>query len=106
MMSETAGSFGMEQCNRKRTLIRAPNGQFAPTDVAGMIGVQQSTPFDKFNLKKCSGGAGGFGTLSDYNKFLSMVANNGVANNGNRVFEQRSIDLIRTNQLPNGMQSC
>lgn len=46
-----------------------------------------------------SGGAGLVSTLEDYIKFLTAMANGGVAENGVRILSRHTIDLMRRNQL-------
>ena len=46
-----------------------------------------------------SGGGGIASTVTDYAKVLDILANGGVAANGNRILTQVSIDQMRTNQL-------
>lgn len=46
-----------------------------------------------------SGGAGLISTTEDYSLFLDALANNGVAANGNKILQESSVDLIKTNQL-------
>lgn len=46
-----------------------------------------------------SGGAGIITTVSDYAKLANALANNGVAQNGEKILSKGTIDLMRTNQL-------
>ena len=46
-----------------------------------------------------SGGAGITTSVSDYSKFLSALANDGVGATGARILSARTIELLRTNQL-------
>ncbi len=46
-----------------------------------------------------SGGAGIITTVSDYAKFANALANNGTAQNGEKILSKGTIDLMRTNQL-------
>ncbi len=45
------------------------------------------------------GGAGLVMTVDDYAKFTAMLANRGVAENGERILAGATVDLIRTNRL-------
>jgi CubicO group peptidase (beta-lactamase class C family) len=49
-----------------------------------------------------SGGGGLVGTASDYMQFLLMIENNGEWN-GQRLLSPKSVALMRTNQLPKGV---
>ena len=49
-----------------------------------------------------SGGGGLVGTASDYLRFLLMIANDGEWN-GKRLLSPESVALMRTNQLPKGV---
>ena len=46
-----------------------------------------------------SGGAGVITTVSDYAKFANALANNGIAQNGEKILSKGTIDLMRINQL-------
>ena len=70
--------------------------------------LRQEDGADKVIPKKCdysmipgyeSGGAGLVSTVEDYGKFVSMLANGGVAPNGNRIMTPESIELLRTPSL-------
>ncbi len=47
-----------------------------------------------------SGGAGVITTVSDYSKFTSALANWGVGQDGERILNKASVELLRTPQLP------
>lgn len=47
-----------------------------------------------------SGGAGLTTSVSDYSKLCGALANGGVGANGERIIAKSTIDLMRTNQLP------
>ena len=49
------------------------------------------------------GGAGLVMTVDDYAKFTAMLANRGVAENGERILAGATVDLIRTNRLTAGL---
>ena len=49
------------------------------------------------------GGAGLVMTVDDYAKFTAMLANRGLAENGERILSGATIDLIRTNRLKDGL---
>lgn len=46
-----------------------------------------------------SGGAGITTSVSDYSKFVSALANNGIGKNGEQIISGNTIELMRTNQL-------
>ena len=46
-----------------------------------------------------SGGAGITTSVSDYSKFVSALANDGIGKNGEQIISGNTIDLLRTNQL-------
>ncbi|MBQ3550090.1 MAG: beta-lactamase family protein [Clostridia bacterium] len=50
-----------------------------------------------------SGGAGLFGNAEQYIKMVDALANGGIAENGYRVLKPETIDLMRTNQLTQGV---
>ena len=52
-----------------------------------------------FGSEYDSGGAGITTSVSDYSKFVSALANNGVGMNGERIISGNTIKLMRTNQL-------
>ena len=49
-----------------------------------------------------SGGGGLVGTLPDYTKFIRMITGRG-ATNGVRILKPETVDLMHTNQLPDGV---
>lgn len=49
-----------------------------------------------------SGGGGLVGTISDYTKFVQMLMGRGKGN-GHRIVAESTLDLMRTNQLPDGV---
>lgn len=68
----------------------------------GMTKVKAYTEDDRpLGTGKCfeSGGAGLIGSLDDYLKFAYALANDGIAENGYRLLEKETIDLMRTNML-------
>lgn len=46
-----------------------------------------------------SGGSGITTSVSDYSKFVSALANNGIGKNGEQIISGNTVDLMRTNQL-------
>lgn len=50
-----------------------------------------------------SGGAGLCGTCRDYIKLPQALANGGISETGQRILRPETIDLIRTNQMTNGI---
>lgn len=46
-----------------------------------------------------SGGAGLISTVNDYSIFIDALANDGIADNGYKLLNKQTIDLMRTNQL-------
>lgn len=62
--------------------------------------VHESKELDHvFGTEYDSGGAGITTSVSDYSKFVSALANNGVGMSGERIIAGSTIDLMRTNQL-------
>ncbi|MDO4618258.1 MAG: serine hydrolase domain-containing protein [Clostridia bacterium] len=52
-----------------------------------------------FGTEYDSGGAGIVVSVSEYARFASTLANNGIAPNGEKIISGKTIDLLRTNQL-------
>lgn len=80
--------------------INAENGgalTVYPSDTLGPIHVNFTEDFEVFE----SGGLGLTSTLIDYAKFCQMLANDGVFN-GKRYLKKETIELMRTNMLPDG----
>lgn len=50
-----------------------------------------------------SGGGGLVGTITDYTKFVQMLMGRGVFD-GQRVVKESTLELMRTNQLPDGVE--
>ena len=50
-----------------------------------------------------SGGAGIITSVSDYAKVVGAIANNGITPNGEKIISRGTIDLWRTNQLPENL---
>ncbi|MEM9571349.1 MAG: serine hydrolase domain-containing protein [Pseudomonadota bacterium] len=66
-------------------------------DTLGPIHVNFTEDFEIFE----SGGLGLVSTLPDYARFLQMLANDGVFD-GNRYLKTETIELMRTNTMPEG----
>lgn len=74
------------------------------TDGKGKV-IVRDAPTRSGYLRKpglASGGGGLVGTASDYLRFLLMIAGDGEWN-GKRILSSESVELMRTNQLPKGV---
>ena len=79
---------------RERYMIRCGFGEDGKTFVPG----EQQNPYQA-SPKMESGGAGLSMTVDDYARFACMLANRGVAENGERIIAGRTIDLMKENYL-------
>ena len=66
---------------------------------SGRVELDTKTNFLVFGSEYDSGGAGITTSVSDYSKFVSALANNGIGKNGEQIISGNTIDLMRTNQL-------
>jgi CubicO group peptidase (beta-lactamase class C family) len=90
-MVDTRFYVGKEKADRlSREYTSGPNGLTSPENGEFIDPV----PF-------LSGGGGLTSTAGDYMRFAQMLANGGVLD-GVRIISQQSVDLMRSNQLPNG----
>lgn len=74
--------------------MSTPNGLASPPD---SLGGEYNHPASFFG-----GGGGLVSTIGDYMKFTQMLANGGELN-GVRILSPASVDVMRSNQLPEGM---
>lgn len=70
-----------------------------------LINVDKSVSF-VFGSEYDSGGAGITTSVSDYSKFASALANDGIGRNGDQIISAGTIELLRTNQLDENRLKC
>jgi len=94
-MVDTAFYVPAEKLNRFAEMYKYEKGKLAP-ETAGL-----NHDFAK-RIAFLSGGGGLVSTASDYMRFCQMLLNGGQLN-GVRILSPRTVQLMRTNVLPQGM---
>ena len=92
-MRDTSFDLSADQAHRLATLYNCPE--------PGKIFPISSEIKQRWTSRHASGGAGLYSTLEDYSRFVDAMANHGIGLTGNQILKPETIDMMRTDQLPN-----
>lgn len=99
-MQDTHFYLPKEKAKRLATVYSLSNGKFFKANAANPM--QNQGAYVDGPRKSFSGGAGYLSTAEDYATFLQMMLNKGTLN-GKRLLSRKTVELMTTNHLSEGM---